>query len=442
MNLFDASLERRFEEYAPLAARMRPRVLDEVVGQRHLLEPGRALRTLIESGDLSSIILWGPAGSGKTTLAYVIAQASDAHFEARSAVTAGVADVRKVIDEARDRLAGQTRKTLLFLDEIHRFNKAQQDALLPAVENGWIVLVGATTENPSFEVNAPLMSRSTLFRLEPLTEKEVEEILGRALNDDRGLATMDVEVDDHALQHLAATAGGDARVALNALEGAALIASTGDGRITLEVAEEALQKRALPYDKAGDWHYDVISAFIKSMRGSDPDAAVYWLARMLDAGEDPRFIARRMVIFASEDVGNADPTALLVAVGAHHALEFVGLPEAKLNLAQSAAYLALAPKSNASAVALWNAEADVAAAGPLPVPDHLRDSHAVASRMTGAGAGYAYPHAHGGWIAQQYLPDALREKRYFGAITGREADLATELARKKDAGPPRSGGER
>ena len=442
MNLFDASLERRFDEYAPLAARMRPRGIDEVVGQKHLLESGRALRTLIESRDLSSIILWGPAGSGKTTLAHVIAQTSDAHFEARSAVTAGVADVRKVIDAARDRLAGQGKKTLLFLDEIHRFNKAQQDALLPAVENGWIVLVGATTENPSFEVNAPLMSRSTLFRLEPLDDEEVAEILKRALADDRGLAAMNVEIDDDAMEHLAAIAGGDARVALNALESAALIAATTDGRISLDVAEEALQKRALPYDKAGDWHYDVISAFIKSMRGSDPDAAVYWLARMLDAGEDPRFIARRMVIFASEDVGNADPTALGVAVAAHHALEFVGLPEAKLNLAQSAAYLALAPKSNASAAALWSAEADVASSGPLPVPDHLRDSHAAASRMTGAGRDYAYPHAHGGWIAQQYLPDALRDKRYFEAITGREVDLARELDKKRNAGPPRAGGER
>ena len=435
VDLFDSSLEERFTDYAPLAARMRPRTLDEIVGQTHVLGPGRALRALIESGDLSSIILWGPAGSGKTTLAHVIAGTTDAHFEARSAVTAGVAEVRKVIEAARERLGQQGTKTLLFLDEIHRFNKAQQDALLPAVENGWIVLVGATTENPSFEVNAPLMSRSILFRLNALEDDDVRVILGRALEDDeRGLGALDLTVEDDALDHIAQGAGGDARAALNALEAASLLASSGGGKIDLAAAEEALQRRALPYDKAGDWHYDVISAFIKSMRGSDPDAAVYWLARMIDAGEDPRFIARRMVIFASEDVGNADPTALQVAVAAFQALEFVGLPEAKLNLAQSAAYLALAPKSNASAAAIWGAEADVQATGPLPVPNHLRDSHAVASRMTGAGKGYEYPHAHGGYVEQQYLPDQLKDKRYFKAIRGAEADLEAQ-ARTRDPAP-------
>jgi putative ATPase len=432
MSLFDQSLEERFDSYAPLAARMRPRSLDEVVGQEHLLGEGRALRTLIESGELSSIILWGPPGSGKTTLAHVIASATEAQFEARSAVTAGVADVRKVIQAARDLLAQQQRKTLFFLDEIHRFNKAQQDALLPAVENGWVILVGATTENPSFEVNAPLMSRSTLFRLDPLGEQQVVEILERALEDgDRGLARLDLDVAPKALEHMARGSSGDARGALNALEAASLIATSKDGRIDLAVAEEALQRRALPYDKAGDWHYDVISAFIKSMRGSDPDAAVYWLARMLDAGEDPRFIARRMVVFASEDVGNADPVALQVAVGAHHALELVGLPEAKLNLSQAAAYLALAPKSNASAVALWRAEEDVKTSGALAVPDTLRDAHATASRATGAGKGYRYPHSFGGWVAERYLPDELSERSYFEAITGRELELQRRLEDKK-----------
>ena len=431
MDLFEHALESRFDEYAPLAARMRPRTLDEIVGQQRILGEGRALRTLIESGELSSIILWGPAGSGKTTIAHVIARTTSAHFEPMSAVTAGVADVRKAIEAAKDRLAQVGTRTVLFLDEIHRFNKAQQDALLPAVENGWIVLVGATTENPSFEVNSPLMSRSLLFRLEGLAEEDVLVLLRRALDDERGLGKMDLEVEQEALAHLARGAGGDGRAALNALEAAALIALPQGGRLDLPAAEEALQRRALPYDKSGDWHYDTISAFIKSMRGSDPDAAVYWMARMLDAGEDPRFIARRMVIFASEDVGNADPSALQVALSAFHALEFVGLPEAKLNLAQSAVYLALAPKSNASAVTLWRAEAEVEASGPLPVPPHVRDSHAAASRSIGAGKGYKYPHEFGGYVDQTYLPDQLRDRRYFEAIRGREAELAEELRKQR-----------
>jgi putative ATPase len=435
VDLFDNALEERFADYAPLAARMRPRTVDEVVGQSHLLGRGRGLRSLIESGEISSVVLWGPAGTGKTTLAHVIASSTDAHFEPMSAVTAGVADVRKVIQAARDRLAQQGNRTVLFLDEIHRFNKAQQDALLPAVENGWIVLVGATTENPSFEVNSPLMSRSLLFRLESLSEDEIVTLLQRALDDERGFGSGAVEVQDDAMRHIATGAGGDARAALNTLEAAALIAPARGGVIDLEVAEEALQRRALPYDKAGDWHYDVISAFIKSMRGSDADAAVYWLVRMLDAGEDPRFIARRMVIFASEDVGNADPMALQVAIAAHHALEFVGLPEAKLNLAQSAAYLAIAPKSNASAVALWRAESDVKASGPLRVPAHLRDSHAAASRATGPGKGYRYPHDFGGWVDQQYLPDEMLGRRYFEPIAGREDELQRRLDELKATAP-------
>ncbi|HET7483004.1 MAG TPA: replication-associated recombination protein A [Actinomycetota bacterium] len=435
MDLFDNALQERFDEYAPLAARMRPRTLDEVVGQKHVLGPGRALRSLIESGELSSIVLWGPAGSGKTTLAHVIARTTRAHFEPMSAVTSGVADVRKAIEAAKDRLAQQGDRTVLFLDEIHRFNKAQQDALLPAVENGWIVLVGATTENPSFEVNSPLMSRSLLFRLEGLGDEDLIEIMDRALTDEqRGIANLGVTADEDALAHIARKAGGDARTALNALEAAAAIASAsprkGDGDVVVDLAavENALQQRALPYDKAGDWHYDTISAFIKSMRGSDPDAAVYWMTRMLDAGEDPRFVARRMVILASEDIGNADPQALQVAIAAHHALEFVGLPEAKLNLAQAAVYLSLAPKSNASAMALWRAEEDVKAMGPLPVPAHLRDSHSPASRSIGAGAGYRYAHSFGGWVEQQHLPDDLASKTYFEPIAGREKELAERLA--------------
>ena len=436
VDLFTNSLEDRFNQYAPLAARMRPRTLDEVVGQQHLLGPGKALRVLIESGDISSVVLWGPAGSGKTTIANLIAKSTKAHFEPMSAVSSGVADVRKVIEQARRRLAEQQERTLLFLDEIHRFNKSQQDALLPSVENGWIVLVGATTENPSFEINTPLMSRSLLFRLEQLSDADIAELVKRAMADpERGVAVPDGAADD-AVEVLANQTGGDARLALNALEAAAAIASSRGGPIDRDAVTEALQRRALPYDKDGDWHYDVISAFIKSMRGSDPNAAVYWLARMLDAGEEPRFIARRMVIFASEDVGNADPMALATAVAAHHALEFVGLPEAKLNLAQAAAYLALAPKSNASAAALWSAEADVRERGALPVPPHLRDSHSSASRAHGAGAGYEYPHAHGGWVSQQYLPDAVAGTEYFRARTGREAELAAALEDKKKSETP------
>ena len=433
MDLFDNALEERFDEYAPLAARMRPRTLDEVVGQKHILGPGRALRTLIESGDLSSVVMWGPAGTGKTTLANVVARATEAHFVPMSAVTSGVAEVRKQIEAAKELLAQQGRRTVLFLDEIHRFNKAQQDSLLPAVENGWIVLVGATTENPSFEVNSPLMSRSLLFRLEALTEDDLLEIMRAALADPkRGIAGLEVTADDAALAHIARGAGGDARAALNALEAAALMAQAQrGGRVDLQLAEEALQRRALPYDKAGDWHYDVISAFIKSMRGSDPDAALYWMTRMLDAGEDPRFIARRMVILASEDIGNADPQALQVAIAAHHALEFVGLPEAKLNLAQAAVYLALAPKSNASAVALWRLEEEVKASGPLAVPAHLRDSHAAASRAIGAGKGYKYAHSFGGWAEQRHLPEELGDKRYFEPVAGKELELSQRLDEKK-----------
>jgi putative ATPase len=437
MDLFESALEDRFDEYAPLAARMRPRSLDEFVGQRHILGSGRALRARIESGELSSIVLWGPAGTGKTTLAHVIARVTEAHFEPMSAVAAGVADVRKVIAAAKERLGQHGRRTVLFLDEIHRFNKAQQDALLPAVENGWIVLVGATTENPSFEVNSPLMSRSLLFRLEALTEEDLVTVLKNALgNSERGLGKLGVEAHPEALEHIARGAGGDARAALNALEAAALM-STARGEIDLNAAEEALQRRALPYDKGGDWHYDVISAFIKSMRGSDPDAAVYWLARMLDAGEDPRFIARRMVIFASEDVGNADPTALQVAVAAHHALEFVGLPEAALNLSQAVVYLSIAPKSNASAKAIWAATEEVQASGPLPVPPHIRDAHSPASRTLGAGRGYRYPHDTGGYVEQQHLPEDIRDHRYFEAIAGREKELAERLRLQTGADPPR-----
>ncbi|MGI8775257.1 MAG: replication-associated recombination protein A [Actinomycetota bacterium] len=446
MDLFANALEEKFDEYAPLAARMRPRTLDEVVGQQHLLGEGRALRAIVRSGEVSSIVMWGPAGTGKTTLANVIARSADAYFAPMSAVTSGVADVRKAIEAAKDRLAQQGTRTVLFLDEIHRFNKAQQDALLPAVENGWIILVGATTENPSFEVNSPLMSRSLLFRLESLTEADLLKLLQRALKEPkRGLGHLGVGASPEALEHIAAGTGGDARAALNVLEAAAMITVQDSAEvIELAAVEEALQRRALPYDKGGDWHYDVISAFIKSMRGSDPDAAIYWMARMLDAGEAPRFVARRMVIFASEDVGNADPIALQVAVAAHHALEFVGLPEAQLNLAQAAAYLALAPKSKASALAIWAAAEDVGNDGPLPVPPHLRDAHSSASRAAGAGSAYQNPHAHGGYVDQQYLPDKVRERHYYEPVRGREVELYEQIRRElagRRADPSRPEGE-
>jgi putative ATPase len=412
MDLFDNALEERFADYAPLAARMRPRTVDEVVGQEHLLAPGRGLRSLIESGDISSVVLWGPAGTGKTTLAHVIASSTEAHFEPMSAVAAGVADVRKVIQAARDRLGQQGQRTVLFLDEIHRFNKAQQDALLPAVENGWIVLVGATTENPSFEVNSPLMSRSLLFRLEALADDEIVTLLKRALDDERGLKAASVETREDALRHIAAGAGGDARAALNALEAAALIAPARSGVIDLEVAEEALQRRALPYDKAGDWHYDVISAFIKSLRGSDPDAALYWLAEMLEGGEDPRFIARRMIVLASEDIGMADPHALVEAVAAAHANEHVGLPESSFALAQAVIYLATAPKSNAVAKALWAAQKD-ARERSFEVPAHLKGSDpALKRQLERRGEGYKYSHDHPG-EEQEFRPPELEGRKYY-----------------------------
>ncbi|HEX2052130.1 MAG TPA: replication-associated recombination protein A, partial [Actinomycetota bacterium] len=331
-DLFSDSLESRFDEFAPLAARMRPRTLDEFVGQEHLLGPGSPLRTLIERDAFTSLILWGPPGTGKTSLANIVAQATNARYQELSAVNATVADVRRTIKEARDALAGNGRKTILFIDEIHRFNKGQQDALLPAVENRWITLIGATTENPYFELISALLSRCLLVRLESLTPEQVLTILRRALADaEHGLGTSGVEVEHAALEHIVNTAGGDARSALNALEVCVVSAQAeSTSTVSLAMAEQALQRRQVRYDKQGDQHFDVVSAFIKSMRGSDPDASLFWLARMLEAGEDPRFGARRIVILASEDVGNADPMALVVAVAAAHALEHVGLPEAAL----------------------------------------------------------------------------------------------------------------
>ncbi|NPV52828.1 MAG: AAA family ATPase [Firmicutes bacterium] len=406
------------DERAPLAHRMRPRTLEEFVGQEHIIGPGRLLRRAIEADRLSSLIFYGPPGTGKTTLAYVIAGKTRSHFERLNAVTSGVADIRRVVEAAAGRLAAGRQRTILFIDEIHRFNRSQQDALLPAVEDGTVILIGATTENPFFEVNSPLVSRSRIFRLEPLTGEHIATILKRALEDrERGLGDYNVEVDEDAFRHIVDVANGDARAALNAIELAVLTTPPGENgirHITLEVAEESIQRRALRYDKQGDNHYDTISAFIKSMRGSDPDAAVYWLARMVEAGEDPGFIARRVVICASEDVGNADPHALLVATAAAQAVDFVGWPEASIILAQAVIYVAAAPKSNASYLAINAAKKDVEGMRSGDVPIHLRDASYRGAARLGHGKGYKYPHDYPGhYIPQDYLPDNVRGRVYY-----------------------------
>lgn len=432
-DLFEAAREDERTRGQPLAARMRPRTLDEFEGQEEILGEGKLLRRAIESDKLfASIVLWGPPGVGKTTLASIVANRTTSFFETMSAVLAGVADIRRVVDEARERFNLYGQRTILLVDEIHRFNKSQQDALLPHVENGTITLIGATTENPYFEVNSALLSRSRIFQFKPLSTAATVGLLKRALADaERGYGARRIEIMDDAIQHLADVAGGDARSALNALELA--VESThpdSDGviRIDIKVAQESIQRRVLRYDKASDEHYDTISAFIKSMRGSDPDAVLYYLAKMLYAGEDPEFIARRMVIFASEDVGNADPQALVVAVSAAHALQFVGLPEAQLNLAQSALYLATAPKSN-STLGIGAALSDVERLGNLDIPNHLKDGSRDA-RGLGHGKGYKYPHDfEGHFVPQQYLPDEIRDRVYYKPGTlGFERKISEQVA--------------
>ena len=407
-DLFADAARERAADVAPLAVRVRPQTLDEFVGQRHILAEGSALRLAIAEDRVVSMILYGPPGSGKTTLARIVAATTGAEFEEQSAVSATVADVRAVIARARERLGANGRRTILFLDEIHRFNKAQQDALLPAVEDGLVTLIGATTENPYFEVNSALVSRCQVYELEPLLDEELEVVVRR------GASAIEADVPDPLVALIARRAGGDARTALNVLELAWQTATAEGAALTEEHVEDAARKPPLVYDRAGDAHYDFASAFIKSMRGSDPDAAVYYLAAMLEGGEDPRFIARRMVILASEDIGNADPRALLVAVAAAHAVEYVGLPEARLNLAQAAIYLARAPKSNASYVAIAEATRDVSERGILRPPKMLQSAgYPLVRERLGKGKGYVYPHSDPRGFDVDYLPEELRDRRYY-----------------------------
>ena len=414
-DLFDA--KAKTTKKAPLADRIRPRNLKEFVGQEHLVGLNKILQRLGENRELVSMIFWGPPGVGKTTLASIIAQSVDAHFVSFSAVLSGVKDIREVIEEAREQLKYYNKKTILFVDEIHRFNKAQQDAFLHHVEDGTITLIGATTENPSFEVNAPLLSRCKVLVLEHLTEDHLKTIMSNALQDgDRGLGNLKVEIQNDVFDFIARLSHGDARVALNTLEAAVMLTKPdqeGKRMVTLEIAQEAMQRKALLYDKGGEEHYNVISAFIKSMRGSDPDAALYWLARMLDAGEDPLFIARRMIIFAAEDVGNADPAALQLAVAVKDAFHFVGMPEGWIPLAQGVAYLACAPKSNASYMAYLEALKDVREKGALAVPSHIRNAPTPMMKDMGYGKGYKYPHSFGGYAEQVYMPEEIQGREYY-----------------------------
>ena len=431
-SLFEHQRQQQMAKNAPLADRMRPRTFDEFVGQEHVVGIDRVLRRAIQADRLPSFILWGPPGSGKTTLARLIAGVTQASFQSVSAVTSGVADLRRIVSEARDRSGMHQEKTILFVDEIHRFNKSQQDVILPHVEDGTVTFIGATTENPSFEVNAPLLSRCRVFALQNLTPEEAEKIIRSALADDlRGLGELGLELEQPALEHLIDIANGDARVALNALETAAFATGVVEGATTIDLAtiSDALQRRSPLYDKAGEGHYDTISAFIKSVRGSSPDGALYWLARMIESGEDPLFIARRLVILAAEDIGLAQPEALAIAVAAQQAVHFLGMPEARIPLAEATVYLATAPKSNSAYMALEQALADVRQRAGEPVPLHLRNAVTGLMRNMGYGKDYQYAHDHPGhFVEQDFLPPSLKDRRYYQPTEeGSEKEIVERL---------------
>lgn len=418
MDLFEYSREKQLKKSAPLAERMRPSTLEEFVGQEEIIGRGKLLYRAIKADRLSSIIFYGPPGTGKTTLANIIANSTKSHFTKINAVISGKEEIKKIIKEAKERLGMYGQRTVLFIDEIHRFNKSQQDALLPYVEDGTLILIGSTTQNPYFEIISPLLSRSRIFELKPLTEDEIRSILERALKDkDRGLGNHKIKMDEDAIQHIIRNSNGDARVALNALELAFLTTppdADGTIHIDLSIAEESIQKKALTYDKDGDEHYDTISAFIKSMRGSDPDATLYWLAKMIYAGEDPMFIARRIIICASEDVGNADPNALNIAVSAAKAVELIGMPEGKIPLAHAAVYVACAPKSNSCYEGINRALKDIENNRIYPVPEHLQDASYYGAQKLGRGRGYKYPHNYeNNYVEQDYLPKEIKHKSYY-----------------------------
>lgn len=450
MDLFASSREKNLARVAPLAVRMRPRTLDEFAGQQHFLGKGKLLRRMLEADRLMSVIFYGPPGTGKTTLASLIAQHTKSHFEEMNAASVGVKEVRSILDAAKDRLANGGKRTVLFLDEIHRFNRAQQDILLGDVEDGLILLIGATTENPFFAVNSALVSRSQIFQFTPLSEADIVELLKRAIADsDRGFGSVKIQIEDKAMEFWSRVCDGDARRALTALEIAVLSQTssvgvsptksggqdahpTGPIQIDLDVAEQSIQRKAIVYDATGDEHYDAASALIKSMRGGDPDAAVYWVARMLEAGEDPRFIARRIAILASEDIGNADPNAIQVAAAAFSIVEKIGMPEAQLTLGQAAIYMACAPKSNASANAIWSAMSDVREGRTIPVPRHLKDTHYAGAKRLGSGTGYKYPHDFaGGVVEQEYL--GVGKTYYQPTDRGFENELKQRLAENEKA---------